>query len=148
LSEDKTIVVPIEIPGMQITFRSQIGPFSKEMSFALGVDALISVGALNERLDIIAAAGRRQDAFEQLERDRQSLAANKKLLPEAQAKRAELEKDRAKAVEAMAARQQAVAPNRRVKPDTPQAAPFDISLLASLDRDIKEQDKKVFEIEA
>lgn len=85
MSDDKIVVEPVEIPGMQITFQSPIGPNGKGMSFVLSADALISREVLDERLDIIAGAARRQDAYEQLLLDRTHLAANLKLLAKAKA---------------------------------------------------------------
>lgn len=131
--EEKIVVQPVEVPGMQITFQSPIGPTGKGMSFVLSADALIPAGALNERLDIIAAAARRQDAFEQLRLDQQSLAANRKLLAKAKAamSAAQVQLDGKLSV---------VGGSRRREPDATKVAPHDVNA-------VSQHQQRVLEIE-
>ena len=134
---------------MQITFQSPIGPHGKGISFILGVDVLSSRERLNEVMDNIAFVARRQDAFEQLRLDQNSLFANRKLIVQVKDKRAALVVDRDRMAAEMRARAvPIVVSNRRHRIEAaPQAAPHDISMLASLERDIKDKDEKIFEIE-
>jgi hypothetical protein len=87
VSDDKTVLARVEVPGMQVTFQSPVGPSGKGMTFILGVVADLDLEDLNKRLDIIAAAARRQDAFEQLRLDQNHLLANRKLLAKTRAAR-------------------------------------------------------------
>ena len=133
VSEDKTVLAPIEIPGMKITFQSPIGPQGKMIGFDVAADALIPLGALNERLDVIAKAVRRQDAFEQLRLDQQSLRANRKLLEKARKARAEAQA----ALEARLEVVRASTPRRR-EVEAVQAAPANINAVAQHDQRILE----------
>jgi hypothetical protein len=133
MSEDKTMVTPVEIPGMQISFQSPVGPSGKGISFVLAADALIPAGALNERLDIIAAAARRQDAFEQLRLDQNSLAANRKLLAKARAAR------RA-AQHTLDGKLSVVGDTRRRAPDASRVAPGEVNA-------VMQHDQRILEIE-
>jgi hypothetical protein len=116
---------------MQISFQSPIGPAGKGISFVLSADALIPVETLNERLDIVAAAARRQDAFEQLRLDQQSLAANRKLLAKRQAQR--------NAVRiAHESKLSVVGGTRRREPDATKLDPHGIAALSQHDQAILE----------
>lgn len=84
---DKTVLAPVEVPGMQITFQSPIGPTGKGVNFIFGIDVLTPEERGNELLDKVARWARRQDAFEQLLLDQHSLAANRKLLAKTRAAR-------------------------------------------------------------
>lgn len=131
---DDVVIEPVPIPGMQISFQSPIGPAGKGISFVLSADALISAGVLNERLDIVAAAARRQDAFEQLRLDQQSLAANRKLLAKRQAQRNAVRLSHE-------AKLELVPPGgkpRRRPQDATQADPHGIAALAQHDQAILE----------
>lgn len=121
--EDKTIMAPVEIPGMQITFQSPLGTKGKGVSFVIAADALIPPAALNERLDVIAAASRRQHAAEELREDLRTLAANRKLLIKAR-----LERDKAEAK--MQAKLAVVRGTRRGEPDPSRNAPHDIGAIS------------------
>jgi len=131
--EDKTIVQPVEIPGMQIAFSSPVGPSGKTMSFMMSAESEIELDALNKRLDVIAAAARRQDAFEQMRLDQQSLAANRKLLA----------REKAKLIATQRTIENKVAnfPSGRRTVDATKAAPQDLSLAAQIEA-------RIFEIEA
>ena len=145
--EDKTIVQPVEIPGMQITFLSPIGPHGKSVNFMLSAESDVGFDDLNKKLDVIAAAIRRQDAFEQLRMDQNSLSANLKLLPTVTAKRDKLLEARVKMLATMESKLHFVAPGHR-RPQQTQASPQDISMLATYERDIEKEEKLIFEIEA
>jgi hypothetical protein len=145
--EDKTVVQPVEIPGMQIKFESPLGPHGKTLSVITVAGTDEDLGSLNQRLDIIAAAARRQDAFEQLRMDQNALIANRKLLPTVRAKRDKLLEDRKKLLATMESKLHFVAPGQR-RPQQTQASPQDISMLATFERDIDKEDKLVFEVEA
>ena len=129
---DKTMVEPVEIPGMQISFSSPIGPSGKGLNFVMSADALILEGALNERLDIIARAARRQDAFEQLRLDQQSLIANRKLLAQQRAKLSATHRT----VESKVAN----FPTSRRGVDATKAAPQELSAISQIEN-------RIFEIE-
>ncbi len=132
--EDKTVVQPVEIPGMQINFQSPVGPSGKLINFVTSADALISIEVLNERLDIVAAAARRQDAFEQLRLDQQALLANRKLLA----------KERAKISATRQTIEHKVANfpgSARRSVDATKAAPQEISMVSQIE-------SRIFEIEA
>jgi hypothetical protein len=131
VSDDKTILAPVEVPGMQITFQSPVGPIGKGINFVMSAAADISSDDLNRRLDVIAAAARRQDAFEQLRLDQQSLAANQKLL-------AKVRKDRAGAQARLDGRLEIVGGSRRRPVDPTKAAPHDVSAVAQHDQRILE----------
>ncbi len=146
--EDKVVVEQVEIPGMQINFTSPLGPQGKGITFSFAADALAPLGWLNERLDILAAAARRQDAFEQMRLDQNSLHANRKLLPRVQAKRAALVEEKNRAIATMNARTSVPIANRRNQVAHVQASPVDISDLARIDRNITDEDELIFKIEA
>ena len=127
---DKTVLAPVEIPGMQITFQSPVGPSGKGISFVLAADSLIETDDLNRRLDVIAAAARRQDAFEQLRLDQNSLAANRKLLAKARAARS--------AAQHMLDGKISALPPRRNAPDAARVAPGEVNAVAQHDQRILE----------
>jgi hypothetical protein len=129
MNDDKTILAPIEVPGMQINFQSPIGPSGKVIAFVMGVDALIPLGRLNEQLDTIARAVRRQDAGEQLLLDRNHLAANRKLLAKAKA---------ARDATAMAheSKLTLAGSERRRAPDPTKIDPHGVSALSQRDQEI------------
>lgn len=131
MSDDKTILAPIEVPGMQINFQSPVGPSGKVIAFVLGVDALTPLGALNDRLDIIARAVRRQDAGEQLLLDRNHLAANRKLLAKAKAARDATAR-------AHEGKLTLVGASRRREPDPTRIDPHGVSALSQHDQRIVE----------
>ncbi len=86
---DKAIEVrATEVPGMQIEFQGPIGPDGLGVGFRIAADATISLDELNERLDTVAGALRRQRAMEQLPLEKQRLSANLKLLKTAEIDRA------------------------------------------------------------
>ncbi len=86
---DKAIEVrATEVPGMQIEFQGPIGPDGLGVGFRIAADATISLDELNERLDTVAGALRRQRAMEQLPLEKQRLSANLKLLRTAEIDRA------------------------------------------------------------
>lgn len=124
---------PVEVPGMQITFQSPVGPSGKGISFVLAVESAIETDDLNRRLDVIAAATRRQDAFEQLRLDQQSLAANRKLLVKAKAALSAAEQQLQGKVTLMSA-------NRRRPVDATQAAPQQVS-------SVSQHQQRILEIE-
>jgi len=128
MSEDATIVESVKIPGMQIASKIPLSPDGKELNFVTFVDALIPLEALNERLDVIAKAGRRQAAIEELPIVKQSLAANLKLLAK------EIEA-RAHAAAALDIKLRVVGGNRR-NPDATRHAPQDVNALAQHDNRI------------
>ena len=140
MSDDKTVITPVEIPGMQITFQGPIGPDGKGMTFVLSADALISLPVLNERLDVVAASLRRQDAFEQLEKDRQSLAGNTKLLAKQRALRSLTQRSLEAKVEAAPATR-----HGGRKPDATQVAPSEVSTLSQYDQRIMEIEGQIVE---
>ncbi len=131
MSDDKTILAPVEVPGMQINFQSPIGPSGKIIAFVLGVDALASKEYLDERLDVLAGAARRQDAFEQLRLDQNSLAANRKLLAKAKAARNA-------AQHGLDAKLTLVGASRRREPDPTKVAPHDVNAVMQHDQRITE----------
>ncbi len=101
----------IEIPGMQIKFTGPIAPDGKGMEWTVAVDRTESTEDLNEMLDRITAAHRRQAAIEELPIVKESLYKNRRLLTEAQ-------RERARAEAQAAAR---IPPNRRnPQPASPQ----------------------------
>lgn len=77
---DKVEVRATEIPGMQITFQGPLGPDGLGIAFQVAVDSTIDRRDLDELLDRVGGARRRQAAMEELPIVRQSLAANLKLL--------------------------------------------------------------------
>jgi hypothetical protein len=130
---NKTIVAPVEIPGMQISFQSPVGPSGKGISFVGAVPIDCSLDDLNERLDVIAAAARRQDAFEQLRLDQNSLAANKKLLAKAKAARGA-------AQNVLEGKLTVVGDTRRRAPDATRVAPGELNA-------VMQHDQRIVEIE-
>ncbi len=128
---DKTIVAPVEIPGMQITFQSPVGPSGKGISFVGAVPLDCTLNDLNERLDVIAAAARRQDAFEQLRLDQNSLAANRKLLAKARAARTAVQ-------HTLDSKLSVVGGTRRNAPDATRVAPGEVNAVAQHDQRILE----------
>lgn len=130
---DKVMIQPIEVPGMKITFQSPIGPQGKMIAFDIAADATIGLEDLNDLLDTVTKVIRRQDAFEQLRLDQQSLRANYKLLEKAR-------KARAEASAALDAKLSIVAANspRRRPPDATQAAPGNVNAVAQHDQRILE----------
>jgi hypothetical protein len=145
--EDKTVVRPVEIPGMQISFSSPIGPSGKGMNFVLSAGDDIEFADLNKKLDVIAAAARRQDAFEQLRLDQNALVGNRRLLPTVTAKRDKLRDERSDLLRKMEAKLTVVMPGQR-RPQQREALPQDISMLATFERDIEKEENRIFEIEA
>lgn len=133
MSDDKTIVAPVEIPGMQITFQSPVGPNGKGMSFVLAADALSSREWLNERADTIAGVARRQDAYEQLLLDRQHLAANQKLLAKARAALSAAD-------QVLQGKLTVVGDTRRKTPDATKIAPHDVNA-------VSQHQQRIIEIE-
>jgi len=131
MNDDKTILAPVEVPGMQINFQSPVGPSGKIIAFVLGVDALCSKEMLDDRLDVIAAAARRQDAFEQLRLDENALAANRKLLAKAKAARDATARSHE-------GRLSAVGATRRNAPDPTKIDPHGVSALSQHDQRILE----------
>lgn len=126
---DDTIIEPIKIPGMQVTFQSPLSPDGKGINFVLACDALINPKALDERLDVIAAAARRQAAFEELPIVKQSLYANRRLLETAR-------KERAKQAAALHHKLELVQAGRRGQADPTKHAPQDVNALAQHDNRI------------
>jgi hypothetical protein len=131
--EDKTVVRPVEIPGMQISFSSPIGPSGKGINFVLSAGDDIEFADLNKKLDVIAAAARRQDAFEQLRLDQNALLSNRKLLAQ----------QKAKLVATRNTIDSKVAnfPSRRRDADATRAAPQELSAVSQIEG-------RIFEIEA
>jgi hypothetical protein len=84
--EDKTVVRPVEIPGMQIKFESPVGALGKTLSVITVADADEDLEALNKRLDVIASAVRRQEAFEMLRYDQQAVLSKRKEIAKNKAK--------------------------------------------------------------
>ncbi len=133
-SGETTILAPVEVPGMQITFQSPVGPIGKGISFVMSAASDITSDDLNRRLDVIAAAARRQDAYEQLRLDQQSLAANRKLLAKKRVQRDAAEN-------AHKARLSVVPPGgrpRRVALDATQVDPHGVSTVAQYNQAILE----------
>jgi hypothetical protein len=131
VNDDKTVLAPVEVPGMQINFQSPVGPSGKIIAFVCSAEADITSGDLNRRLDVIAAAARRQDAFEQLRLDENSLAANRKLLAKAKAARDAT-------VMAHDAKLTIVGATRRNAPDPTKIDPHGVSALSQHDQRILE----------
>jgi len=80
MSEDRTVVEQVPVPGMQITFQAPLSPDGKGINFVLALPAEITEGDLDLRLDLIGKATRRQQAIEELPIVKQSLYSNLKLL--------------------------------------------------------------------
>ena len=130
---EKTIVTPVEIPGMQITFQSPIGPSGKGVNFVSAIEADCSLDDLNRRLDVMGAAARRQDAFEQLRLDENHLAANKKLLAKARAARTAVQRT-------LESKVSEASKDRRKAPDAARVAPQEIN-------SVSQHDQRILEIE-
>ena len=124
--KEKNIVERVEVPGMQITFGGPLSPDNKGLTFVIAADALIPELALNERLDIVGRAFRRQAAFEELPIVKQSLHANRELLKKA---KMELASHKAR----MDAREAQLMVNRRQKVDP---NPQDVNALSQHDQRI------------
>jgi hypothetical protein len=131
VNDDRTILAPVEVPGMQINFQSPVGPSGKIIAFVCSAEADVSSDDLNRRLDVIAAAARRQDAFEQLRLDQNSLAANRKLLAKAKAARNA-------AQHGLDAKLSVVGATRRRDPDPTKVAPHDVNAVMQHDQRITE----------
>ncbi len=88
MSNESNVVERVAIPGMQITFQSPLSPDGKGLNFVIACESTIASGDLDQRLDLIAAAVRRQQAVEELPIVKQSLSANLKLLKTAKKEQA------------------------------------------------------------
>ena len=86
---DKAIEVrATEVPGMKIVFQGPLGPDGLGVSFEIAEARDISREDLDELLDRVSGARRRQQAMEQLPLEKQRLSANLKLLKTAEVDRA------------------------------------------------------------
>ena len=124
--EDHVVSQRVEIPGMQITFGGPLSPDNKGLTFVLAADALIPELELNDRLDVVGRAFRRQAAIEELPIIKQSLYANRKLLATARAEKAAHEARMGGRVEQLGARRRGAV----------QATPQDVNALSQHDQRI------------
>ena len=87
--KDKVVEVrATEVPGMRIKFSAPISPDGTGIEFDTAVDATISGPDLDELLDRIGKARRRQAAIEELPMEQQALQRNIGLLAVARAEKA------------------------------------------------------------
>ena len=103
---EKVEVRATEIPGMKITFQGPLSPDGLGVAFEVAVDSTIHQADLDDLLDRIAGARRRQAAIEELPIVRQNLHAKRELLKTAR-------HDKAVHEAAMTARHEQLAPRRR-----------------------------------
>ncbi len=80
----------VEIPGMRVTIQGPISPDGQTLAFELPVDEAMAINqaALDERLDVLTSATRRQRAIEELPLTLASLATNRQLYREEEKRRA------------------------------------------------------------
>jgi hypothetical protein len=131
---DKTISVDATlIPGMKITVQGPISPDGQTLAFELPVDALLSRPMLDERLDVLTGALRRQRAIEELPLTKASLVTNLGLY-------AAQRKARATHEAAMNARIAARSANRRVEAE---AAAGDVNALSQFDARLAQIDGQI-----
>ena len=124
---DKAIEVrATEVPGMQIEFQGPIGPDGLGVGFRIAVDQTISSADLDELLDRVGGARRRQKAIEELPIEKMSLVANLQLL-----KTAELDRARHKAQ--MTGRAERLGTRRRGEVEP---SPQDVNALSGHDQRI------------
>ena len=87
--EEKVVQVrATEIPGMRIIYQTPLADDGKGISYEAAVDTTISQDDLDELLDRVSEASRRQMAFDQIRISKESLHAAKKKLANALTERA------------------------------------------------------------
>lgn len=108
MADDKMMSVrAIEVPGMTIEFQGPIGADGLGVGFRVAVDSTIGREDLDELLDRVGSARRRQAAIEELPLLQQSLNASLKLLDTAKRERAKHEAQMNGRVAQLAARRRA-----------------------------------------
>jgi hypothetical protein len=147
MNDDKTVLAPIEVPGMQINFQSPVGAQGKVFQFICSAEADITGDDLNRRLDVITSAVRRQDAFEQLRYDQQAVRQKTKELPKERDKLSALKRDRDRMIATISAKASVAVPDRRNRVQAVPTSPVDISSLASIDRDIADKTRDIAAME-
>ncbi len=129
MSGDKAIEVrATEVPGMKIVFQGPLGPDGLGIAFEVAEARDISREDLDELLDRVAGARRRQEAMEKLPLEKQRLSMNLKLLRLAEVERARHKAQMTGRVEQLGARRRGA-----VEP-----APQDTNALAQHDHRIME----------
>ena len=88
-AQEKVVEVrATEVPGMRVTFQGPLSPDGLGIAFEAAVDSTTSRADLDELLDRIGGARRRQAAIEELPIVQQSLHANRELLKTARREKA------------------------------------------------------------
>jgi hypothetical protein len=82
MSDDKVVMMPTPVPGLQIEYQVPLGMTGHGIGFRLAVDATIDSKELAERMDVLTSEARRLTYIEELPRSKQLLKMKRASLEE------------------------------------------------------------------